>query len=387
VSAPVPGDWRGLVVIVATISWDGLRLSERSLAEQLAAYAPILYVELPVSPLTRGRSATAAAFTAPVGMRVVAPRIAALTPPALPGKERAGIRLTTAVLMRRAIRRAVRDLGGDAHAMVMVSPMHDVFGAAGERRRVFWLKDDYGTAGALIGSSANRLLTAERALAAKADTIVTASAVIEAVWRERGREPVLIPAGVDTTAFATTDTVVPAPDVSLPRPVAGFVGQLSDRIDVAALAAVAQRGRSLLLVGPRKSTFDLTRLGDLLDRPNVQWVGAKQFAELPSYLAHVDVGLVPYADSAFNRASAPLKTLEYLAAGCAVVSTDLAASRALGTDLIDVTTSPAAFADAVDRRLDAGREEGEVRRRRAFAEQHSWAKRARQFAEVLELAE
>ena len=52
----------------------------------------------------------------------------------------------------------------------------------------------------------------------------------------------------------------------------------------------------------------------LLARPNVQWVGAAPFERLPTYMRAIDVGIVPYADSAFNQ-ELPLKTLEYLAAG------------------------------------------------------------------------
>ena len=58
---------------------------------------------------------------------------------------------------------------------------------------------------------------------------------------------------------------------------------------------------------------------------------------------------MPYRDTPFNRGSFPLKTLEYLAAGRAVVATDLPAIRWLNTDLISVATTPAAFADHVAR--------------------------------------
>ena len=74
-------------------------------------------------------------------------------------------------------------------------------------------------------------------------------------------------------------------------------------------------------------TFDPERMEALIARPNVHWLGTKPFAELPSYLGAIDVGLTPYAQSAFNRASFPLKTLEYLAAGRPAVASDLPAHR------------------------------------------------------------
>ena len=81
----------------------------------------------------------------------------------------------------------------------------------------------------------------------------------------------------------------------------------------------------------------------------------------------LDVGVVPYRDSPFNRGSFPLKTLEYLAAGRAVVATDLPAVRWLATDLISVATTPPAFADQVDRFLAQPRTPDMLARRQTFA--------------------
>lgn len=72
-------------------------------------------------------------------------------------------------------------------------------------------------------------------------------------------------------------------------------------------------------------------------------------------LPYVDVGLVPYGDPAFNRASSPLKTLENLAAGRAVVATDLPAVCWLDTALVTVAGDPDGSADAVEAALAAPR--------------------------------
>ncbi len=97
---------------------------------------------------------------------------------------------------------------------------------------------------------------------------------------------------------------------------------------------------------------------------------------IPGYLRLIDVGLVPYADTPFNRGSFPLKTLEYLAAGRAAVSTPMPSTRWLGTDLITMASGPDAFADAVDKALDEPRTPELVRARREFAARHSWPRRA-----------
>ena len=80
-----------------------------------------------------------------------------------------------------------------------------------------------------------------------------------------------------------------------------MVGQLSARIDLRYLEAIAGADVSLLLVGPRQPGFEPERVARLLARDNVQWVGPKPFESLPSYLRMIDVGLTPYALSDFNR--------------------------------------------------------------------------------------
>ena len=195
----------------------------------------------------------------------------------------------------------------------------------------------------------------------------------------------VIPNGCDEVLFAGTDAAPLPDDVQLPPPIAGFVGHLAERIDVELLAAVAERGHSLLLVGPNSEVFELQRLERLLGRANVQWVGPKSFRQLPSYLRVMDVGLVPYADSAFNRASFPLKTLEYLAAGRAAVATDLPAMRWLDTEHVVVARGALDFADAVGRALVEARTPVLVAARRAFAARHGWDRRAAEFAGVIGL--
>jgi teichuronic acid biosynthesis glycosyltransferase TuaH len=162
----------------------------------------------------------------------------------------------------------------------------------------------------------------------------------------------------------------------LPAPVAVYLGLLNDRTDLALLEAVAATGQSLLIVGPRQESFQPQRFAALCARPNVVAVGPVPFATLPEVLAGTAVGLVPYADTPFNRASFPLKALEYLAAGRPVVSTPLPAIRWLDSEHITLAADPTAFAAATVR---AGRNPmtpNAAAARRQFAAAHTWERRA-----------
>jgi teichuronic acid biosynthesis glycosyltransferase TuaH len=220
-------------------------------------------------------------------------------------------------------------------------------------------------------------------VAVGADLIVAANPLVADFWRSQHGNVTLLPYGVDVVAYREVDRAPLPPDVGLAAPIAGFVGHINERIDLRLLEAIAALGRSLLLVGPRDPGFEPDRFDTLLRRRNVRWVGAKAFRDLPGYLRLIDVGLVPYGDSAFNRGSFPLKTLEYLAAGRAVVATDLPAVRWLATDLVTVATSPREFAGQVDQLLGQARTPTTVARRKEFARRHSWSSFAAKFYEAI----
>ncbi len=62
---------------------------------------------------------------------------------------------------------------------------------------------------------------------------------------------------------------------------------------------------------------------DLPRRPNIHYLGAKSYTELPRYIAGWDVALLLFARNEATRYISPTKTPEYLAAGRPVVSTSI----------------------------------------------------------------
>jgi teichuronic acid biosynthesis glycosyltransferase TuaH len=291
----------------------------------------------------------------------------------------------TAPILRRAARRAARELGGSIDT-VIAATLHDVFGL-GESRRVLFATDDFIAGAGLMGVSEEWVRQREMSAARAADIVIAVSKPLaSAIERRTGADVMVIENGVDVAHFSHLDAATPPPDVDLPRPIAGLVGQISERIDFGYLEAAAATGCSLLMIGPLSPAIDRNRFDDLQRRPNVQWVGAKSFESLPSYLSIVDVGLLPYEDSSFNRASFPLKVLEYLAAGLPVVSRDLPAVRQVGAD-VRLCSDPQTFAEAV---LDSARtpsSDQAVALRRAAAEARSWDQVADRFARAIGLGE
>ncbi len=368
--------WDDMIVLCATSRYDGIPMGDWHLANALARLAPVLFVDPPMSRLTPRRHPDSADALARPRLTVLRPGLARLTPVVQPCPSRPPMINLATALTRHHLRRGVARLGGGVRAVISGSPLYSVHGACREAVTVYWAKDDFVGGADLIGENKNLIQARERRIATAADLVVAANPLVAASWRDRGLDPLLVPFGADAQAYADVDTAPLPPDVNLPSPVVGFVGQINRRIDLGLLERIAGRGRSLLLVGPKDAAFESARFAALTDRPNVAWVGQQPFSALPGYLRLIDVGIVPYADTAFNRGSFPLKILEYLAAARAVVTTDLPAARWLATDLVCVAAGPADFADQADRLAGANRTPQIVARRRAFAAAHSWDCRA-----------
>jgi teichuronic acid biosynthesis glycosyltransferase TuaH len=366
-----------LVVICSANNYDTVKVADHHMAERLARLAPVLYVDPPLSHLTpRNNPACAPSLVGP-RLRRVAAGFWRLTPVVAPFPMRPGIRMVTERVVRRALSRAVRSIGIEVRAVVTAWPMLDVYGACDEALRVWWAQDDFAAMAGIVGQPVDQVAAGEQARVASSDLVVAANPDVAWRWQSEGHDVELIPYGSDPEPFARVEHAHPASGVDLPAPIAVLVGQLNERVDPSLMEAIADHGISLLLVGPAADS-GASWLASLTERPNVRWVGGQAYAELPGFLAHAAVGLVPYANTPFNRASFPLKTLEYLAAGLPVVATDLPATRWLSADpdLVEIAIGSAEFAAAVAKVSSTPLTAGARESRRAFARAHSYEQRA-----------
>jgi UDP-galactopyranose mutase len=132
-----------------------------------------------------------------------------------------------------------------------------------------------------------------------------------------------VPSSVDVPHFAQARRIRTDPRDQTPiaHPRLGFFGVLDERLDTALLDAVAaaRPDWQLVMIGP------VVKIDPALlpRRPNIHYLGSKQYEELPHYLAGWDVALLPFARNESTRFISPTKTPEYLAAGQPVVSTSI----------------------------------------------------------------
>lgn len=368
-----------MIVYLAGARWDAVAGTDRHLAEAIGLHEPVLWVDPPMSWIgRRRRGVDVDRLTAAV------PGVTRLHTVAPPGVTRPGIRSVARWLVRRQVRRVLRETGERPRAVVLSSPEPLLPGWRGTTR-IYYATDDFVAGAELLGFSRRYAERVQAANLAAADRVLAVSETLVETLAAAGARVELMPNGCRPEAYVPVPEREYPVEVDLPGPVAGVVGQFNERLDLGLLEAVAAGGQSLLLVGPRYEQEAATRrrLDALVARDNVRWVGRQPAERLPDFLAVMNVGLTPYTDTPFNRASFPLKTLEYLAAGLPVTSTDLPSARWLATEHIDLASDPDKFAALVRVRLGEQRTPELAAARRAVARRHSWDARAEQLLRLV----
>lgn len=208
----------------------------------------------------------------------------------------------------------------------------------------------------------------EDELFADADVVFTGGHSLYEAKRSRHPRVYAFPSSVDLAHFERARRPMPDPadQAPIPRPRVGFFGVIDERLDATLLDRMAAMRPDLhfVLVGPVVK-IDKSRLPR---RPNIHWLGQKQYADLPGYIAGWDVTFMPFARNEATKFISPTKTLEYLAAGRPVVSTSIRdVVEPYGNEkLARIADDPQAFVTAIDaalaeRRTAAGRAYEEAR--------------------------
>ena len=193
----------------------------------------------------------------------------------------------------------------------------------------------------------------EHELLERADVVFTGGVSLYEAKRHLHHNVHAMPSSVDAGHFARARHVTRAPSdqAPIPRPRIGFYGVIDERLDVPLLAGAAEARPDwqFVMVGPVVK-IDAARLPR---HPNVHYLGAKTYTELPDYVGGWDVAMLPFARNDATRFISPTKTPEYLAAGRPVVSTSIAdvvrPYERLG--LVRIADTPGEFAAAVEASL------------------------------------
>jgi glycosyltransferase involved in cell wall biosynthesis len=209
---------------------------------------------------------------------------------------------------------------------------------------------------------------AEREIIEIADTVfVTSRKLYENVRASAGHKVFYLPNGVDLAHFDIPTPAEPLDIAAIPHPRVLYVGAIKEWFDLNLMiyAAKSLPDFSFVLVGPH---INIQRAAAV---PNVHILGVRPYGQLPPYLHHCEVGVIPFLKTPLTDNTNPVKIFEYFASGLPVVSTNIYEVEQLHSPAL-ITKTPGEFVDGLKEALDYGRGHAEYLQ---FARANSWQKR------------
>ncbi len=178
--------------------------------------------------------------------------------------------------------------------------------------------------------------------------------------------------GVDVAHFGKARlkrTQVPADIADLPGPVFGFFGVVDERMDYDLVAKIAdsQPGGSVVIIGPMTKVDPAS----LPQRPNLHWLGGRDYQMLPAYVRGFDVCLMPFAMNEHTEFINPTKALEYMATGRPIVSSAVEDVVLQFSDVVKIARSHDEFIAMCAQAVESP-DAAAIKRGLALAKQNSW---------------
>jgi glycosyltransferase involved in cell wall biosynthesis len=220
------------------------------------------------------------------------------------------------------------------------------------------------------------MVAMESRLLAASDLVFTGGVSLYEAKKKRHHRVFPFPSSIDKDHFLKAKLAHPDPEDQrgIGGPRVGYHGVIDERLDLDLLAKAAalKPEWQWILIGPVCKIDPAT----LPRRANIHYLGKKEYADLPRYLAHWQAAMMPFAHNPSTRFISPTKTPEYLAAGKPVVSTSIRdVQNPYGVSgLVQIADTPEDFVHACAKAMAQGGDRKWHAAAERFLSQMSWEK-------------
>lgn len=386
------------VVLFATRDW--WEYQRRPHYTALSKYARVLAVELPTTPVSiiRNPDKVMRYARGQLGLRHVAPSLYVYAPLALMPYGLAyrhdWLSVINSWSFALDLQRILKRLDFQDWIQVFFLPHQEgIQNILAPTLRCFEIVDEYTTLSDPDTDPNDwhdrRVMALEPGILGQVDVVFVTSRALYEHKRIYNPHTYYVPNGADVDHFAKAqDNNGPLPPalVDLPSPCIGFIGHLTDFLEIDLLRYLARKRPdwSFVLIGENNTSAEFrteVNFEEFLAMSNVQWLGRRNYEVLPDYTRGFDACIIPYQLRDRIRYSHPNKMYQYLASGKPVVSTDFPAVREL-VDVIEVTTDYPEFLERLEKVLFHDTAIARARRI-AVAQENSLDARAKQKLEIL----
>jgi glycosyltransferase involved in cell wall biosynthesis len=216
-----------------------------------------------------------------------------------------------------------------------------------EKLSIYHVVDEY-TAYANVSPEKRKIsIAAERQMMQMADMVIVVSQSLFKNKSPFNEHTYLVPNAVDYEAYATLpgdSRDIPVDMKHVNNPFIGYSGLISNRLDIELMNALARQkpAWSIVLIGRLDDRDCKNSLAELIDRPNVFYLGLKDIQDVPNYIHAFDVCILPYRENNETKNLSALKMYDYLAAGKPIVTTHFPEVEQY-SNVVRISSSPTEF--------------------------------------------
>jgi glycosyltransferase involved in cell wall biosynthesis len=263
--------------------------------------------------------------------------------------------------------------------------MTDLIGVCREKIKIYHVVDEYAEYGNKSIEDKLRILQAERKMLSLVDLVIVVSERLLEAKKQHNPNTYLVHNGVSYEKYEqvmSSDIRAPHDMDSLPKPIIGYSGLISGRLDLGLLYEIANNNPdySLVLIGVVSDENCENAMQKLQKLTNIHFLGFKPIDKIPHYIKSFDVCLIPYRVGEEANFIDPLKLYDYLACGKPVVSVDIPSVRPFA-DVIYIAENKQNFSKFINVSLN---ENGRLESKRiCIARQNDWNSRIEQISKII----
>jgi len=214
----------------------------------------------------------------------------------------------------------------------------------------------------------------EAQLLSESDLVLATSHFLFEHAKQRNDQVILVPNGTEYEFFHQAVEKMSVKEIEgLKKPIIGYYGAIADWFDtwLVRQLAINHPEWDFLMIG---STL-FADLKPVKDLSNVHLLGEKPYSEIPAYLSHFDVGIIPFKATPLTHATNPVKMYEYLSAGKPIVATKMDEISHYA-EFVRLCETPQAWEKALKASLAEEKTPELLEKRFAFARANTWERRA-----------